>query len=93
MAGTVDGQMIQPDRNRERTIPSISSSVSTVGLVFMRLPASRRPFRRCRSPGPNKPLRNLLLIIFVSQREVPSSMSIGDARIKTIDLYCHCMII
>lgn len=38
MAGTVDGQMIQPDRNRERTIPSISSSVSTAGLVFMRLP-------------------------------------------------------
>jgi hypothetical protein len=35
---TVDGQMIQPDHNRERTIPAISSSVSTTGLVFMLLP-------------------------------------------------------
>ena len=37
-AGTVDGQMIQTDHNRERTIPAISSSVSTTGLVFMLLP-------------------------------------------------------
>ena len=31
--------------------------------------------------------------LFVSQRKATSSMNIGEARIKTIDLYRHCMII
>jgi hypothetical protein len=39
VADTVDGRMIQPDHNRERTIPAISLSFSATGLVFMLLPS------------------------------------------------------
>jgi hypothetical protein len=35
VADAVDDQTIQPNRNRERTIPAISSSVNTTGLAFM----------------------------------------------------------
>lgn len=43
--------MIQPDHNRERTIPAIFSFVSTMGLVIMllpRKPETIQPMSECR---------------------------------------------
>gem|GEM_PF-4331393 len=74
-------------------MPAISSLISTMEPDFMLLPRKPEKFFQCQSPGSNKSCRNLLQMFSVSQREAPGSMSIGGARIKTINLYRDCMII